>query len=90
MENKAIIDAHNARSDTTFKMGHTPYSDFSSEKFRGQVLKYAPKSSLSEKRAEKRHALRRVLARRGGSDHSRRHSRLRARPSPQPRRLELS
>ena len=54
LENKAIIDAHNARSDTTFKMGHTPYSDFSSEEFRGQVLKYAPKSSLSEKRAEKK------------------------------------
>ena len=54
MENKAIIDAHNARSDTTFKMGQTPYSDFSSEEFRGKVLKYAPKKSLSEKRAEKK------------------------------------
>ena len=78
LENKAIIDAHNARSDTTFKMGQTPYSDFSSEEFRGKVLKYAPKNSLSEKRAEKKARAGGARSRGGrGSKHSRRHPRLR-------------
>jgi hypothetical protein len=37
----------------TFKMGQTPYADYSASEFKETVLKYAGKRTLAEKRAEK-------------------------------------
>jgi hypothetical protein len=37
----------------TFKMGQTPFADYSASEFKDKVLKYAGKRTLAEKRAEK-------------------------------------
>ena len=53
IENQAIIEAHNAQPDVTFKMGQTPFADYSASEFKDKVLKYAGKRTLAEKRADK-------------------------------------
>ena len=53
MENQAIIEAHNAQPGVTFKMGQTPFADYSASEFKDKVLKYAGKRTLAEKRAQK-------------------------------------
>ena len=53
LENQAIIEAHNAKSGSTFKMKQTPFADYSASEFKHEVLKYSGKRTLSEKRAER-------------------------------------
>ena len=53
MENKAIIEAHNARPDATFQMGQTPFADFTGDEFKHKLLKYDGKQTLTQKRADK-------------------------------------
>ena len=54
LENKAIIEEHNSRKDTTFSLGFTPFADYTGEEFVDKHLKYKSRSNLKAKRLEKR------------------------------------
>ena len=42
LENKALIERHNSRGDSTFKLGLTPFADVSPEEFVSEQLTYTP------------------------------------------------
>jgi C1A family cysteine protease len=54
LENKAIIEAHNARTDNSFTLGLTSFADYTGDEFVANNLKYKSQKSLREKRMEKR------------------------------------
>ena len=54
LENKALIERHNAQGDSTFKLGLTPFADVSPEEFVSEQLTYTPAKSVRDFVAHRR------------------------------------
>ena len=66
LENKALIERHNSRGDSTFKLGLTPFADISPEEFMSEQLTYTPAKSVPDFVARRRsEALTRASADKG-------------------------
>ena len=66
LENKALIERHNSRGDSTFKLGLTPFADVSPEEFMSEQLTYTPAKSVPDFVARRRsEALTRASADKG-------------------------